>query len=137
MSSVVVGAIFDDRYRLLMALRSPQGSRPDLWELPGGRVEPGEEHVVALRRELAEELGVVAHVFPNCLDQVTLQIEHDYRIFLYRARIDEGFPRPIAGVAIEWLDLEDAIVRRPLVPSTYLFYATLRELVARARAGGG
>lgn len=132
---VVVGAILDEDGRLLMALRHPKGSRPHLWELPGGRVEEGEEHVEALRRELAEELGVVAHVFPRRLDRVTLEVEHDYTLHLYRARIDDGHPRPIAGVAIEWIDLEDAIVHRPLVPSTYLFYKALREMIASFMAG--
>jgi 8-oxo-dGTP diphosphatase len=42
--------------RLLMVRESASG----LWELPGGRIDPGEEHAPAetiLTRELAEELG--------------------------------------------------------------------------------
>lgn len=54
---VVAGAIIKDG-RLLAALRGPGMSQAGLWELPGGKVEPGETDGEALARELEEELGV-------------------------------------------------------------------------------
>lgn len=58
---VVVGAaLFDDGGRLLAARRSAPPELAGRWELPGGKVEPGERPDAALVRELREELGVDA-----------------------------------------------------------------------------
>jgi 8-oxo-dGTP pyrophosphatase MutT (NUDIX family) len=43
--------LLDDR---VVLVKNPR----DEWELPGGRVDPGENHAQTLSREFAEELGV-------------------------------------------------------------------------------
>jgi 8-oxo-dGTP diphosphatase len=55
----VVAAIMRQGDRVLLCHRAP-GRRwyPDVWDFPGGHVEPREAPVEALRRELLEELGV-------------------------------------------------------------------------------
>jgi 8-oxo-dGTP diphosphatase len=56
--AVVAGALVRDG-RVLLAHRSPARRwYPDVWDLPGGHLEPGESPEQALVRELAEELGV-------------------------------------------------------------------------------
>ncbi|GLY93249.1 NUDIX hydrolase [Actinoplanes sp. NBRC 103695] len=55
----VVAALLRDGDRLLLCHRSPRRRwYPDVWDLPGGHVEPGEPPGAALAREIREELGI-------------------------------------------------------------------------------
>jgi 8-oxo-dGTP diphosphatase len=54
---VVAGALIVDG-ALLIAQRARPPELAGLWELPGGKVAPGESDADALARELHEELGV-------------------------------------------------------------------------------
>jgi 8-oxo-dGTP diphosphatase len=55
----IVTAFLRDGNRVLLCHRSPQRRwYPDVWDLPGGHVEPGELPGAALARELHEELGI-------------------------------------------------------------------------------
>lgn len=54
----VVGAAIIAGDRCLVAQRSAQMSNPLKWEFPGGKVRVGEAPKAALRREIAEELGM-------------------------------------------------------------------------------
>ena len=54
----VVGAIIENENReILCALRSPSMTLQNLWEFPGGEVEPVENLKKAVEREIRKELG--------------------------------------------------------------------------------
>jgi 8-oxo-dGTP diphosphatase len=58
----IVAAVLVDRGRVLLCHRSPDRRwYPDVWDLPGGHVEPGETCLGALAREIREELGILVH----------------------------------------------------------------------------
>jgi 8-oxo-dGTP diphosphatase len=59
---LVVGAAIVADGRVLAARRAPPHPLAGRWEFPGGKVKPEEQPAAALRRELAEELGVEASV---------------------------------------------------------------------------
>jgi 8-oxo-dGTP diphosphatase len=55
----IVTAFLRDDDRVLLCHRSPQRRwAPNVWDLPGGHVEPEERPAAALARELQEELGI-------------------------------------------------------------------------------
>lgn len=49
--------VHDDEGRLLLVRRANPPAQ-GLWSIPGGRVEPGEDDVTAVVREVAEETGL-------------------------------------------------------------------------------
>ena len=53
----VVAAVIhkDGKY---FATQRGYGEFEGLWEFPGGKIEPGESHETALKREIEEELGI-------------------------------------------------------------------------------
>ena len=59
MRQVTAAVIIEDG-RLLLARRPPGDPLAGLWELPGGKIEPGETPQQCLERELLEEMGMLA-----------------------------------------------------------------------------
>ncbi len=68
---VVAGALIFEG-RLLVAQRARPPELAGLWELPGGKVAPGETDAAALERELEEELGIEVAVGARLGDDVRL-----------------------------------------------------------------
>ncbi|HEX4253573.1 MAG TPA: NUDIX hydrolase [Streptosporangiaceae bacterium] len=62
MEHLVVAVILRRADELLLCHRAPHRRwYPNVWDFPGGHVEPGEDPQAALRREVAEELGADLH----------------------------------------------------------------------------
>jgi ADP-ribose pyrophosphatase len=60
--SAVMMAV-DDRKRILLVRQYRLPANANLWELPAGRLDPGEKPLQAARRELAEETGYTARTW--------------------------------------------------------------------------
>ncbi|MFE0171417.1 (deoxy)nucleoside triphosphate pyrophosphohydrolase [Streptomyces sp. NPDC059002] len=100
---IVVGAaLYDDKGRLLAARRSAPPELAGGWELPGGKVEPGEQCEDALVRELREELGVEAEPLERVPGQWPLP--RGYALRVWTARLVSGEPKPLEDHdALRWL----------------------------------
>jgi 8-oxo-dGTP diphosphatase len=69
----VVAALIVKQGKVLVCQRTRHQTMPLKWEFPGGKIEEGEQPRSALRRELEEELGILATVG----DEVR-RIQHEY-----------------------------------------------------------
>ncbi|MGK5732230.1 (deoxy)nucleoside triphosphate pyrophosphohydrolase [Streptomyces sp. URMC 124] len=99
---VVVGAALFDGGRMLAARRSAPPELAGRWELPGGKVEPGESAEQALVRELREELGVEAEPLERVQGEWPLR--PPYVLHVWTAKLLAGEARPLEDHdALRWL----------------------------------
>jgi 8-oxo-dGTP diphosphatase len=86
---------------VLAAQRSYPPHLAGQWELPGGKVHPGESDLDALVRECREELGV--DVEPGERLGVDVAIGPAMVLRVWWARLVSGEPRPLEHSALRWL----------------------------------
>ena len=89
---------------LLLAKRPEGKAMAGLWELPGGKIEPGETPEAALVRELGEELGVTT--IETDMSPLTFT-SHAYDAFhlvmpVFLIRKWQGTPEPKEGQSLAW-----------------------------------
>ncbi len=99
----VTAAVIRRNGQVLLAQRPPHGLLGNLWEFPGGKVEPGETLPQALIREIREELGVTIRVG----DPLGIY-RHAYSHFkvtlhAFLCRLEQGTPRPIEAQDVRWV----------------------------------
>jgi len=113
---VAVGVLIDERGRFLLTSRPAGKVYAGWWEFPGGKLERGESVVVALARELHEELGI---------DVVDATPWHVTRMDYAHARVRLHFCKVTAwrgefemreGQAMAWQTLPVTVA--PVLPGT-------------------
>ena len=104
---VVAGALARDG-RLLLTRRPDGDPLEGFWELPGGKVEPGETPETALGREWREELGVgVEAPEPFTFVSGAPNGRH-VTLLVYRVPSLDGEPSPLGVAEVRWATPEEA-----------------------------
>ena len=104
--NVVAGVIRRADGRLLITQRLPDDTLGGYWEFPGGKVEAGEELPTALKRELAEELGVETKIGAEIHRVVHAYPDRDVRLHFFDALIVSGEPQKIEVADLRWVTLD-------------------------------
>jgi 8-oxo-dGTP diphosphatase len=131
---LVMGAAILHRGRVLAARRTFPRALAGGWELPGGKVEPGESPEVAVVREVAEELGCRIDVTGHLAGEVPIRDGYTLRVALARLVDGEPVPREDEHDAVRWLgpdELQEVAWLEPDVP----FLEELREVLMSGSGG--
>jgi 8-oxo-dGTP diphosphatase len=128
---VAAGILLDSENRYLLGQRPEGKPYAGYWEVPGGKVEPGETVFQALQRELQEELGI------DILSSEELTVlEHDYphayvRLYVSIIRKWSGTPMGCEGQALSWQSIAaESPTVEPLLPAAWPMLECLRRFLA-------
>jgi 8-oxo-dGTP diphosphatase len=99
---VVVAAVIERDGRFLVTLRAEGTHLAGLWEFPGGKCLPTETHAEALRRELHEELDIVADVGERLFSATHVYPETIVELHFYACGF-RGDPKPMLGQGVRWV----------------------------------
>ena len=100
---VVAGALIRGS-TVLVAQRARPPELAGRWELPGGKVAPGETEPAALARELAEELGLqVGDVIVGDRLGGDIALSDTMTLRAYLVRLIRGEPHPHDHRALRWV----------------------------------
>jgi 8-oxo-dGTP pyrophosphatase MutT (NUDIX family) len=104
----------DDRQRVCLVRQYRHGILDFLWEIPAGKLDPGEPPEICAVRELAEETGVTAKRWTSLGTYLPAPGIFTEIIHLYLAQeLDVGAAAPDADedLELQWLPLEEAVER--------------------------
>ncbi|WP_115719982.1 8-oxo-dGTP diphosphatase MutT [Gallaecimonas mangrovi] len=104
---VAVGVIENGRGEIFVTKRLSHQHQGGKWEFPGGKVEEGETLLLALDRELKEEIGINV-----TLAEPLLVVEHDYgdkavKLDVWLVRGFVGQPKGLEGQEGKWVAIKD------------------------------
>ncbi len=132
---IVTAAAIIEGGRLLIARRTDGEGTAGLWELPGGKSEPGETPEECLKRELLEELGIEAEIGASIGDSPIKAAKSPMMLKAFLARIVSGQPVASVHSEVRFVDSEE-LRRYEFCPADIPLIAAVRGLMEEGRADG-
>ncbi|TFV55514.1 (deoxy)nucleoside triphosphate pyrophosphohydrolase [Mycobacterium sp. PS03-16] len=133
-TQIVVAGVLIVRSALLVAQRARPPELAGLWELPGGKVTPGESDEAALARELREELGVDVAVGARLGHDVALRPATVLRAYLVTRT--GGEVRALDHRALRWVTVAE-LDTLPWVPADRAWLGALGDAMSSDAPGAG
>lgn len=102
----------DEQRRVCLLRQYRHAAGGWLWEVPAGKLDPGEDAERAVRRELVEEAGLLAHRLESLGEIFPTPGFCDERLALFLAREPGSVPRVPQEhelIEIHWLDFATAL----------------------------
>jgi len=126
---VLVGLIRDERGRWLVNQRRAGTHMAGLWEFPGGKSQPGEAPLAALRRELDEELGIDVRDA-----EAWFELAHDYPdkyvlLDIWRVKRFAGEVTAREGQQLRWVTVEE-FAGLPLLDADWPIVERLQQIAS-------
>lgn len=115
---VAAGLILRGDGQLLLGQRPAGKPWAGWWELPGGKLEPGETVLQALARELEEELGIRVTEATPWVTYVHVYPHTTVRLAFCRVTQWEGEPRGLENQQLRWVDPAHATNVGDVLPAT-------------------
>lgn len=115
---VAVGVLLRADGRLLLGQRPAGKPWSEWWELPGGKIEPGETVQQALARELHEELGIRVTESAPWVTYVHEYPKTVVRLAFCKVTAWEGEPQGMENQALAWTHPHEPLEVGPVLPAT-------------------
>lgn len=122
----VAAALFSDGGQIMLCRRARDKARGGLWELPGGKLEAGEDGAQALRRECGEELDVLPEIGALVAETTFSYPELTVHLMVYAARLGGQAPRLVEHSALCWCTIAQAL-EMELCPADRVILTRLPE----------
>jgi 8-oxo-dGTP diphosphatase len=126
----IVAALIVRSQKILLGYRSAEREfYPDVWDVFGGHVEPGEERQQTLVRELQEELGITPTLW-KYLETISFPSDASNPVTMYLYLVTDWTGTPVnrqleEHSTIDWFSLEQAVqlsLAHPDYPAVFAKY---------------
>ncbi len=123
---VSIGVLINNKRQVLMEKNATNPNFKGLWQFPGGKVEPNETPIVALKRELAEELNI--EIYDDLAEAFTFNEYYDslkdchYVVLFYLCKKWQGEIVAKLGQEVKWINVADMQILPSLPYNSFLIH---------------